>query len=202
MLTEDQLRHSEQALVKFRQDDALSEMLDDYAELIRDYSKLKAEYEEARESRERYKKLSKGQDLGQYVLVLVDGDGDGYHFQDDFVRKGANDGGGNAARALNEAVKQSLKPRIWGTARYLSAFTPMLRVCLGRYPGLVCVGRRSALSPRLLPTSIALLATAISSMLVNSRRVPTSNSAIICGTISATFSASTFSSRLAMTKPT
>ncbi|CAI6092567.1 unnamed protein product [Clonostachys chloroleuca] len=119
MLTEDQLRHSEQALIKFRQDDALSEMLDDYAELIRDYSKLKAEYEEARESRERYKKLSKGQDLGQYVLVLVDGDGDGYHFQDDFVRKGANDGGGNAARALNEAVKAKLEAKNLGHCQIL-----------------------------------------------------------------------------------
>ncbi|CAH0055884.1 unnamed protein product [Clonostachys solani] len=111
MLTEDQLRHSEQALIKFRQDDALSEILDEYAELIRDYNKLKTEYEEARESRERYKKLSKGQDLGQYVIVLIDGDGDGYHFQDDFVRKGAEDGGGNAARALNEAVKAKLEAK-------------------------------------------------------------------------------------------
>jgi hypothetical protein len=114
MIPEDRLRGLEQALTNFRRDDTLSKILDDYAELLRDHQKLEIEYEEARESRERYKKLSKGLDRGQYVVVLIDGDGDGYHFHDDFIRKGAEDGGGNAARALHEAVKAKLEAKNLG----------------------------------------------------------------------------------------
>ncbi|KAL1310806.1 hypothetical protein AAFC00_001046 [Neodothiora populina] len=75
--------------------------------LISSYRRLRSDYEEEREAREKYKKLCQGQDRNPFVLVLVDGDGDGYVFEDALIKSGA-DGGVRAANLLDAVVKEKL----------------------------------------------------------------------------------------------
>lgn len=109
MLTDAEIDHAARELADYRRDDVLSRVLTKYGSLLDDYRRLKSDYEEERETRERYKKLAKEQERNPYAMVLVDGDG--YVFQDLLVQKGSDDGGGNAARALNEAVRASLQTK-------------------------------------------------------------------------------------------
>lgn len=48
--------------------------LEDIQQLIADYRQLQSDYEEARESRDKYKKMARGGERGPFVLLLVDGD--------------------------------------------------------------------------------------------------------------------------------
>ncbi|EME38706.1 hypothetical protein DOTSEDRAFT_180554 [Dothistroma septosporum NZE10] len=81
------------------------DILQQYQTLIRDYQRLQADYDEARDSRDNYKRLSKGADRDPFVLVLVDGDG--YVFNDDLI-SGGIEGGSKAAQQLENAMKRSL----------------------------------------------------------------------------------------------
>lgn len=55
--------------------DALDELTLTYGKLLEDYRILRSDYEEEKESREKYKKLARGQDRNPFVLVLIDADG-------------------------------------------------------------------------------------------------------------------------------
>ena len=91
-----------------QQHKTLSDVLTKYSTLMEDYKRLRSDYEEERDSRERYKRMARGQERNPFVLVLVDGDG--YVFDDDLVSNGI-DGGQRAAQLLNDAVKSSLRGR-------------------------------------------------------------------------------------------
>jgi hypothetical protein len=65
-----------------------------YAKLIENYHTLLSDYEEEKVSREKYKKLARGQERNPFVLVLIDADG--YVFEDSLVKAGA-EGGTKAA---------------------------------------------------------------------------------------------------------
>lgn len=93
-------------LAEFRRDTTLNELLDQYAVLIEDYRRLKSDYEEEREGRERYKQLARGQERNPFALVVVDGDG--YIFDERFVKDG-EEGGSRAAKQLNDTIKDSLR---------------------------------------------------------------------------------------------
>lgn len=73
---------------------------------MEDYKRLQSDHEEARDSRDKYKQLVRGQDRDPFVLVLLDGDG--YVFEESLVSDGAN-GGSRAASLLNEAIKTRLR---------------------------------------------------------------------------------------------
>ena len=52
--------------------------IDAYDKLLDDYQRLQSDYEEEKEAREKYKRLSRNQHVGEadwFVIVLVDGDG-------------------------------------------------------------------------------------------------------------------------------
>ncbi|EXL66688.1 hypothetical protein FOPG_17161 [Fusarium oxysporum f. sp. conglutinans race 2 54008] len=93
-------------LAEFRRNNALNDILDQYAVLIEDYKRLKSDYEEEREGRERYKQLARGQERNPFALVVVDGDG--YIFDERFVKDG-EEGGSRAAKQLNDTIKDSLR---------------------------------------------------------------------------------------------
>ncbi|KAF1815004.1 hypothetical protein P152DRAFT_471654 [Eremomyces bilateralis CBS 781.70] len=79
----------------------LTTVLDQYRELLDNYRRLKSDYEEEKESREKYKRLARGQERNPFVLVLVDGDG--YLFKHELLKLG-HDGGVTAARRLSTAI--------------------------------------------------------------------------------------------------
>lgn len=109
MLNDQEIERAAAQLADYKQSDALSRLLDQYAVLIDDYKRLKSDYEEERESREKYKQMAKDQERNPFVLVLVDGDG--YVFNDKLLAKrpdGSN-GGSTAAQMLNDEVKASLR---------------------------------------------------------------------------------------------
>ena len=113
MLADKELEQTAAQLADFRTASehhhaTLSEVLQKYNALVDDYRRLRSDYEEERDSRERYKQMARGQERNPFVLVLIDGDG--YVFDDDMVSKGT-EGGQQAARLLNEAVKNSLRSR-------------------------------------------------------------------------------------------
>ncbi|SMR62155.1 unnamed protein product [Zymoseptoria tritici ST99CH_1E4] len=83
-----------------------TEVLEKYASLMENYRRLKSDYEEERDAREKYKQLARGQEKNPFVLVLVDGDG--FIFDDDLVRAGA-EGGSRAAQVLNDAIGTKLR---------------------------------------------------------------------------------------------
>ncbi|KAK1060115.1 hypothetical protein LTR12_011142 [Friedmanniomyces endolithicus] len=95
-------------LISTQQQESLTQVLGKYEALVEDYRNLKSDYEEARDSRERYKQMARGQERDPFVLVLVDGDG--YVFEDDLVSN-KDEGGQRAAQLLDEAVKRSLRDR-------------------------------------------------------------------------------------------
>ena len=110
MLNEGELKNLERELSDFRlttstHHDALQTMTVNYAQLLEEYQRLRSDYEEEKESREKYKKLARGQERNPFVLVLVDGDG--YLFDDVLVKAGA-EGGVRAANLLNSAIKDRL----------------------------------------------------------------------------------------------
>ncbi len=109
MLSDNEIGRAAAQLAEYKQNDALSKLLDQYSVLIEDYKRLKSDYEEEREAREKYKQMAKDQERNPFVLVLVDGDG--YVFKESLLAKRANgsNGGSAAAQALNEEVKASLR---------------------------------------------------------------------------------------------
>ncbi|KAJ6019596.1 hypothetical protein N7499_009438 [Penicillium canescens] len=86
-----------------KQHDSLQGLLGQFKSLLDDYSSLKSDYEEVKEGREKYKRQARGQERNPFVLVLVDGDG--YLFKDHFLKNGS-EGGINAARELNDSVRE------------------------------------------------------------------------------------------------
>ncbi|KAF1356314.1 hypothetical protein BDV97DRAFT_4773 [Delphinella strobiligena] len=110
MLNENELEGLDRELSDFRlanskHHDSLQELTDNYSQLLEDYRRLRSDYEEEKESREKYKKLARGQERNPFVLVLVDGDG--YIFDDALITAGA-EGGVKAANLLNAAIKDRL----------------------------------------------------------------------------------------------
>ncbi|KAK4965647.1 hypothetical protein LTR66_012108 [Elasticomyces elasticus] len=108
MLNERELEDLVGELGSFRetsgqQQRTLDNLLEKYEALVEDYRRLRSDYEEEKESREKYKKLARGQDRNPFVLVLIDGDG--YPFDDRLIR-GGSDGGATAARLLSNSVRQ------------------------------------------------------------------------------------------------
>ncbi|KAJ6145386.1 Zinc finger CCCH-type [Penicillium chermesinum] len=83
--------------------DNVQTLLKKFKDLLDDYSSLKSDYEEVKEGREKYKKQARGQDRNPFVLVLVDGDG--YQFHERYIKAGS-EGGINAARELNDSVRE------------------------------------------------------------------------------------------------
>lgn len=59
---------------KSRQD-ALDELVTSYGKLLENYRSLRSDYEEEKESREKYKRMARGQERNPFVLVLIDADG-------------------------------------------------------------------------------------------------------------------------------
>ncbi|GKU15177.1 unnamed protein product [Fusarium langsethiae] len=106
MLPDATIDRAADKLAEFRRDNALNDLLDQYSVLIEDYRRLKSDYEEEREGRERYKQLARGQERNPFALVVVDGDG--YIFDERFVKDG-EDGGSRAAKQLNDTIKDSLR---------------------------------------------------------------------------------------------
>ncbi|KAG7408759.1 hypothetical protein Forpe1208_v011965 [Fusarium oxysporum f. sp. rapae] len=106
MLPDATIDRAAHKLAEFRRDNTLNELLDQYAVLIEDYKRLKSDYEEEREGRERYKQLARGQERNPFALVVVDGDG--YIFDERFVKDG-EEGGSRAAKQLYDTIKDSLR---------------------------------------------------------------------------------------------
>ncbi|KAG4266691.1 hypothetical protein FPRO04_13211 [Fusarium proliferatum] len=106
MLLDATIDSAAERLAEFRNNNALNDILDQYAVLIEDYKRLKSDYEEEREGRERYKQLARGQERNPFALVVVDGDG--YIFDERFVKDG-EEGGSRAAKQLNDSIKDSLR---------------------------------------------------------------------------------------------
>lgn len=80
MLGEAELNSLEGQLSKFTfatkaRQDALEQLTSSYGKLLDDYRALRSDFEEEKESREKYKKLARGQERNPFVLVLVDADG-------------------------------------------------------------------------------------------------------------------------------
>ncbi|ENH67176.1 hypothetical protein FOC1_g10000321 [Fusarium oxysporum f. sp. cubense race 1] len=101
MLPDETIDRAADTLAKFRNNNALNDILDQYAVLIEDYKRLKSDYEEEREGRERYKQLARGQERKPFALAVVDGDG--YIFNERFVKDG-EEGGSRAAKQLNDTL--------------------------------------------------------------------------------------------------
>ncbi|CRG89670.1 hypothetical protein PISL3812_06709 [Talaromyces islandicus] len=84
-------------------------LLEDFQQLITDYRQLRSDYEEEKASREKYKKMARGQERDPFVLVLVDGDS--YIFRDKYIKAGAS-GGVSAAQNMNSVIKDMLQSRL------------------------------------------------------------------------------------------
>ncbi|KAK4143462.1 uncharacterized protein C8A04DRAFT_12389 [Dichotomopilus funicola] len=106
MLSDQAIEQAAAKLAAYQRNDALSQLLEEYAVLIDNYKRLKSDYEEERDSREKYKQMAKDQERNPFVLVLVDGDG--YLFNDTYLSQ-RSEGGGPAAQALNDEIKASLR---------------------------------------------------------------------------------------------
>ncbi|KAK0391486.1 hypothetical protein NLU13_0987 [Sarocladium strictum] len=108
MFDDQDIERASRELTAYRNDNALSRILDSYSTLLEDFQRLKSDYEEERNARERYKQIAKRQDRKPFVLVLVDGDG--YIFHESLIKAGA-EGGRRAAQMLDESVKFSLREK-------------------------------------------------------------------------------------------
>ncbi|CAD0083039.1 unnamed protein product [Aureobasidium vineae] len=121
MLAETDLNKLERQLSDFNlaakaRQDALEELTLTYGKLFEDYRILRSDYEEEKESREKYKKLARGQDRNPFVLVLIDADGyvllrtDKEQFEDSLIKGGA-EGGVRAANILQDTIRDRLSRR-------------------------------------------------------------------------------------------
>ncbi|KAI1821054.1 hypothetical protein F4861DRAFT_25177 [Xylaria intraflava] len=108
MLTEKEIDDAARKLADFRTRSAEEDFLQQYADLLVSYKRLKSDYEEEKAGRERYKQIARNQEQNPFVLLLVDGDG--YIFNDEYLRQGA-DGGLQAAHHLNNVIKKSLQAK-------------------------------------------------------------------------------------------
>ncbi|KAF4973020.1 hypothetical protein FSARC_597 [Fusarium sarcochroum] len=105
MFTDAMLNEAASKLAKYRKNNNLEEILGKYNDLIEDYKRLKSDYEEECEGTERYKQLARGQERNPFALVVVDGDG--YIFDEGFLKDGEQ-GGSKAAKQLNDRIQNSL----------------------------------------------------------------------------------------------
>ncbi|KAI2642123.1 hypothetical protein GGS21DRAFT_291795 [Xylaria nigripes] len=108
MLTEKEIDDASRKLAEFRTRNSEEDFLQRYADLLVSYKRLKSDYEEEKAGRERYKQIARNQEQNPFVLVIVDGDG--YIFNDEYLRQGA-DGGMKAAHHLSNAIKKSLQAK-------------------------------------------------------------------------------------------
>ncbi|KAF4962294.1 hypothetical protein FSARC_9625 [Fusarium sarcochroum] len=116
MVSNTTLDEAADKLAEYRKNDDLGEILGQYADLIKDYKRLKSDYEEEREGRERYKQLARGQERNPFALVVVDGDG--YIFDEGFLKAGEQ-GGSRAAKQLNDTIKHSLHRKGLGSCEVM-----------------------------------------------------------------------------------
>ncbi|KAF2141907.1 uncharacterized protein K452DRAFT_35282 [Aplosporella prunicola CBS 121167] len=106
-----------------RQHDALLDVVRQYERLLDDYRSLRSDYEEEKENREKYKRQARGLvDRNPFVLLLVDGDG--YLFDDQLIKAGA-EGGARAAELLAAAVRE----RVLELSRDGEHWRVVVRVC-------------------------------------------------------------------------
>ncbi|KAI1434949.1 hypothetical protein GGR50DRAFT_659433 [Xylaria sp. CBS 124048] len=108
MLTDKEIDDAARKLADFRTRSAEEDFLQQYADLLVSYKTLKSDYEEEKAGRERYKQLARNHEQNPFVLLLVDGDG--YIFNDEYLRQGI-DGGLRAAHHLNSAIRKSLQAK-------------------------------------------------------------------------------------------
>lgn len=108
MLTDKEIEDAAYQLRHYRQNDTLTNILDNYEDLLERYRLLKSDFEEEKSARERYKQQAKRQERNPFVLVLVDGDG--YVFKDSLISQGA-EGGSQAAQLLNNSIKARLRQK-------------------------------------------------------------------------------------------
>jgi len=81
------------------------EILQKYGTLLEQYRQLKSDYKEEWESRERYKKVARGQERNPFIMILIDGAN--YIIHDHLVQDRA-EGGTRAAQFLSQAVQKCL----------------------------------------------------------------------------------------------
>ncbi|KAH8432720.1 zinc finger CCCH domain-containing protein [Aspergillus melleus] len=117
--------------------DTLQKLLQRFHLLLDDYNRLKSDYEEEKESREKYKKLARGQERNPFVLVLVDGDG--CLFKEHLVKAGS-DGGITAARLLSDSIREQLQDRLGGQADQCRIMVRIYSNVLGLSKSLARIG--------------------------------------------------------------
>ncbi|KAI1316716.1 hypothetical protein F5Y16DRAFT_420277 [Xylariaceae sp. FL0255] len=101
MFTEPELETAAQKLAEFRQTQHdLAEMLSHYAFLIEEHKQLRSAYDKLNQKHERID--------SQHAFVLVLVDGDGYPFNEPFLKTTGSNGGSHAIQKLNEEVLKSL----------------------------------------------------------------------------------------------
>ena len=145
MLSDQEIEKNAKQLADYKRNDALPDILERYAALIDDYRRLKSDYEEEREGRERYKQLARGQGKNPLVLVLVDGDG--YIFEDDLIRDGA-DGGTRAAKRLSDAVEHSLRRKgIEKCDVIIRVYANLVGLSKALYKAGLCGAEKRSLAP-------------------------------------------------------
>ena len=145
MLSDQEIEKNAKQLADYKRNDALPDILERYAALIDDYRRLKSDYEEEREGRERYKQLARGQGKNPIVLVLVDGDG--YIFDDELVRDGA-DGGTRAAKRLSDAIEYSLRRKgIEKCDVIIRVYANLVGLSKALYKAGLCGAEKRSLAP-------------------------------------------------------
>ncbi|KAK1143573.1 hypothetical protein N8T08_006183 [Aspergillus melleus] len=117
--------------------DTLQMLLQRFHLLLDDYNRLKSDYEEEKESREKYKKLARGQERNPFVLVLVDGDG--CLFKENLVKAGS-DGGITAARLLSDSIREQLQDRLGSQADQCRIMVRIYSNVLGLSKSLARIG--------------------------------------------------------------
>ncbi|KAF7586058.1 hypothetical protein BBP40_009624 [Aspergillus hancockii] len=115
----------------------LQNLLQQFHLLLDNYNRLKSDYEEARESREKYKKLARGQERNPFALVLVDGDG--YLFKEHLVKAGC-EGGITAARLLSDSIKELLQEQLGTQADQCRIMVRIYSNILGLSKSLARIG--------------------------------------------------------------
>ncbi|KAI5456155.1 hypothetical protein BGZ63DRAFT_417962 [Mariannaea sp. PMI_226] len=145
MLPDEAIEKAAEQLAEYKKDDTLSEILDRYSALIQDYKRLKSDYEEEREGRERYKQMARGQERNPFALVVIDGDG--YVFDETFIRNG-EEGGSTAAKQLNDAVKTSLlRKGMEGCEVMVRVYADLVGLSKCLYKNGLCGAEKRSLAP-------------------------------------------------------
>jgi hypothetical protein len=145
MLSDEAIEYAAEQLAEYRRNDALLDILERYATLIEHYKLLKSDYEEERDGRERYKQLARGQERNPFALVVIDGDG--YVFDESFVRAG-EEGGSRAAKQLNDTVKMSLRRKGYeGCEIMIRVYADLVGLSKTLYKNGLCGAEKRSLAP-------------------------------------------------------